>query len=101
MATPDPSLPVGRRIQWYREQCGMSRSVLAGLVGRNVRWIKAVESGQILMPHLPTLLRIAHALELADLADLASDGEAVPVRVFTGERHAALSTVQAALMATG
>lgn len=97
MATPDPELSVGRRIQWYREQRGMSRPVLAGLVGRNARWIKAVETGQIQTPRLPMLLRIAYALELADLADLTGNGEAVPVRVFAGERHAALSAVQAAL----
>jgi transcriptional regulator with XRE-family HTH domain len=97
MATPDPALSVGRRIQWYREQRGMSRAVLAGLVGRNPRWIKAVESGQIQTPRLPELLRIAYALELTDLADLTGNGDAVPVRVFAGERHAALSAVQAAL----
>lgn len=97
MATPDPALPVGRRIQWYREQRGMSRPVLAGLVGSNARWLKAVESGQILTPRLPMLLRIAQALELDDLADLTGNGDAVPVRVFAGQRHAALSAVQAAL----
>ena len=76
-----------RRIQWYREQRGISRPVLAGLVGRNARWIKAVESGQIQTPRLPMLLRIAYAPELSDLT---GNGEAVPVRVFTGEQRGAL-----------
>ena len=99
MATPDPGLPIGRRIQWYREQCGMSRPVLAGLIGKNPRWLKAVESGQTKTPPpLPVLLRIAHALDLTDLADLTGDeGTAVPVQVFAGQRHGALSAVQAAL----
>src|SRR6266496_3087129 len=97
MATPDPALPIGKRIQWYREQRGMSRPVLAGQIGRNPRWLKAIESGQLQAPKLPMLLRIAHALELEDLADLAGDGGTVPVRMFAGERHGALRAVQAAL----
>jgi transcriptional regulator with XRE-family HTH domain len=97
MATPDPALPIGKRIQWYRENVGMSRPVLAGRIGKNPRWLKAVESGQIQAPRLPMLLRIAHALELDDLAKLTGNGDAVPVRVFAGERHGALSAVQAAL----
>lgn len=98
MATPDPALPVGRRIEWYREQCGMSRPVLAGLIGKNPRWLKAIESGEIKTPpSLPVLLRIAHALNIADLAALTGNGEAVPVKVFAGQRHSALSAVQAAL----
>jgi tetratricopeptide (TPR) repeat protein len=43
------------------------------------------------------LLRIARALELNDLAELTGDGHAVPVAVFAGERHAALTDVQSAL----
>jgi transcriptional regulator with XRE-family HTH domain len=97
MATPDPALPIGKRIQWYREQRGMSRAVLADRIGKNPRWLKAIESGQLQAPKLPMLLRIAHVLELEDLAQLAGDGGMVPVRVFAGERHSALSAVQAAL----
>lgn len=43
------------------------------------------------------LLRIAHALGVQDLADLTGNGHAVPVSVFAGERHKALTEVQAAL----
>src|SRR5215204_1128854 len=42
------------------------------------------------------LLRIAHALDVTDLADLTG-GMGIPVRVFAGERHAGLAEVQAAL----
>jgi hypothetical protein len=43
------------------------------------------------------LLRLAQALELRDLADLTGGEFAIPVQVFAGERHAALSAVQTAL----
>lgn len=89
--------PIGARIKRLRERAGMSRPVLAGLVGRSAEWLKAVENGRLQPPRLPMLLRIAHALELQDLADLTGNGHAVPVSVFAGERHAALTEVQAAL----
>ncbi|OLF07262.1 transcriptional regulator [Actinophytocola xinjiangensis] len=97
MATPDPELPTGGRIQWYRENLGMSRPVLAGRVGKSVSWVKSVENGRLRTPKLSVLLRIAQVLELADLAELTGAGEAVPVRVFAGERHSALTAVQSAL----
>jgi hypothetical protein len=43
------------------------------------------------------LLSLARALDLSDLADLTGGEHAVPVRLFAGDRHAALSAVQAAL----
>jgi transcriptional regulator with XRE-family HTH domain len=97
MATPDPALPIGARIKFYRERGGMSRPVLAGMVGKSVEWLKAVENGRLQAPRLPMLLRLAQALELSDLADLTGNGDAVPVAIFAGERHHALSAVQAAL----
>jgi len=93
----EPGLPIGKRIKFYRDRRGMSRPVLAGLVGKSAEWVKAVENGAIQAPRLPMLLRIARALELDDLADLTGNGHAVPVHVFAGERHPALSAVQAAL----
>ncbi|MEU1549637.1 helix-turn-helix transcriptional regulator [Nocardia sp. NPDC005745] len=88
---------MGARIRRHRERAGMSRPVLAGLVGRSAEWLKAVENGRLQSPRLPMLLRIARALELNDLAELTGDGHAVPVAVFAGERHAALTDVQSAL----
>ncbi|WP_245671358.1 hypothetical protein [Nocardia amamiensis] len=76
----------------------MSRPVLAGLVGRSVEWLKAVENCHLQSPRLSMLLRIARALELADLAALTGDEHAVPVSVFAGEQHAALTDVQTALI---
>ncbi|MFD9961444.1 helix-turn-helix domain-containing protein [Amycolatopsis sp. NPDC058986] len=95
--TDDDVLPVGKRIRLHRERVGMSRPVLAGLLGKSVEWLKAVESGRLQTPRLPMLLRIAQALELEDLAKLTGNGHAVPVTVYAGQRHAALSAVQSAL----
>ncbi|WET76868.1 helix-turn-helix domain-containing protein [Amycolatopsis sp. QT-25] len=89
--------PVGARIRYYRDKRGMSRPVLGGLVGKGPDWVKAVESGRLQTPRLPMLLRIAQALELNDLATLTGNGDAVPVALYAGPRHSALSDVQAAL----
>lgn len=74
----------------------MSRPVLAGLVGRSAEWVKAVENGRLQAPRLSMLLLIAQALGIDDLAQLTGD-HTIPVQVFAGERHAALSEVQRAL----
>ncbi|MFD0685530.1 helix-turn-helix domain-containing protein [Actinomadura fibrosa] len=92
----DPGLSVGQRIQYYRERRGMPRDVLGGLIGRNGRWIKAVERGEIGQPKLPTLLSIAEALRLRDVATLTG-GKPVPMSMFRGPGHPALSTVRAAI----
>ncbi|WP_040814667.1 helix-turn-helix domain-containing protein [Nocardia concava] len=98
MTNPDEATRVGERIRSARERRGMSRPVLAGQVGMSAEWLKSLENGRIQrVPNLPVLLRIARALELDDLAALTGDDHAVPVTVFAGERHAALSDVQAAL----
>ncbi|MDX8051485.1 hypothetical protein SK571_19015 [Lentzea sp. BCCO 10_0798] len=75
----------------------MSRPILGGLIDRSTEWVKAVENGRLQAPRLPMLLRIAHAFGVQDLADLTGNGHAVPVSVFAGERHMALTAVQAAL----
>ncbi|MEU0531959.1 helix-turn-helix domain-containing protein [Amycolatopsis tolypomycina] len=93
----DDDLPVGKRIKLHRDRAGMSRPVLAGLIGRSAEWLKAVETGRLQTPRLPMLLRIAQALDLDDLAQLTGNGHAVPVTVYAGPRHSALSAVQAAL----
>ncbi|CRK59474.1 Putative transcriptional regulator [Alloactinosynnema sp. L-07] len=96
-AHPDHGLPVGQRIKHARERAGMTRSVLAGLVGKSAEWIKAVESGRLQMPRLPMLLRLAQALGIDDLATLTGNGLAVPVAMYAGEQHRALAEVRAAL----
>jgi hypothetical protein len=75
----------------------MSRAVLGGLVGRSVEWVKAVENGRLRTPRLQMLIEIAGALGLDDVATLTGNGGSVPVSVYAGVRHSALSEVQAAL----
>jgi transcriptional regulator with XRE-family HTH domain len=87
----------GERIKHFRTRVGMTRAVLGGLVGCSAEWVKAVETGRLRVPRLPMLLRIARALDVRDLTQLTGYGHAVPVHVFAGEAHAALSAVQAAL----
>lgn len=89
--------PFGDRLQQHRKRAGMSRPVLGGLVGRSAEWVKALETGRMQVPRLPMLLRLAQVLGLSDLADLVGNGDAVPVKVFAGEPHEALSAVQVAL----
>ncbi|MBP2471163.1 transcriptional regulator with XRE-family HTH domain [Crossiella equi] len=94
----DPDLPVGKRIQHFRTKAGMSREALAAQLGKTVRWLKAVESGQIRQPRLPDLVRFAATLGVRDLALLtgAVTGR-LPVDAFLTRAHQALPAVQAAL----
>ncbi|GAA4863874.1 helix-turn-helix transcriptional regulator [Saccharopolyspora cebuensis] len=64
------SAEVGRRIKAARQRAGMSRPVLAGLVGRSAEWLKAVEVGRLQVPRLPMLIKLARALGISDLAVL-------------------------------
>lgn len=70
----EPGLPVGKRIKLHRERAGMSRSVLAGLIGRSAEWVKSVESCRLQTPRLAMLLKIAQVLGLDDLASLTETG---------------------------
>ncbi|MEV6258102.1 helix-turn-helix transcriptional regulator [Nocardia sp. NPDC051911] len=97
MHDPQVEASVGMRIKWLRERAGMSRPVLAGLVGRSAEWIKAIESGRLQPPKLPMLLKIAQALEVKDLAELTGNGHAVSVAIFAGPQHEALNEVRYAL----
>lgn len=61
----------GERIRILRDRRGLSRPVLAGLVGRSPEWLKGIESGRRLPPRLELLVRLAEALGLDDVAILA------------------------------
>jgi transcriptional regulator with XRE-family HTH domain len=87
---------VGARIRHYRERAGLSRPVLGGLVGRSAEWVKAVESGRLLAPRLPLLIRLAEVLEVADLADLTGEAR-LSAAGWTKAGHESLPKVSAAL----
>lgn len=76
----------------------MSRSVLAGLLGKSPSWVKQVEGGRLQMPKLPMVLRIAEALRVRDLSDLTGD-QSVGVALFTGPGHVRLPQVRTAINA--
>ena len=72
--------------------------MLGGLVDRSAEWVKAVEAGRLQTPKLQMLGKIAHALDVRDLAELTGNGDAVSVSKFApAAAHAALYEVQAAL----
>ncbi|GAA5077324.1 transcriptional regulator with XRE-family HTH domain [Thermocatellispora tengchongensis] len=94
-----PVLSLGQRIQYLRERRGMTREVLAGLVGKSESWLKAVERGQRQQqPRLPILLQLAEALRVRDLSELTGD-QSMPIRMFTGPGHPALAAVREAVNA--
>ncbi|MCA1193062.1 helix-turn-helix transcriptional regulator [Saccharopolyspora sp. 6V] len=89
---------VSWRIKQARERAGMSRPVLGGLVGRSAEWVKAVETGRLQTPKLHTLIRLAKALDIADLAELTGNHDPVQVSRLDGvNTHSALQEVQTAL----
>lgn len=98
-ATPDPyadPMAFGQRMQIYRQRRGISRPVLAGFLGKSPSWVKQVERGEIQVPKLPTILRIAELLRVRDLADLTGD-QTLHVDLFIGPGHPRLAAVKAAV----
>ncbi|MEU9096455.1 helix-turn-helix transcriptional regulator [Streptomyces sp. NPDC048361] len=101
-ATPDPhENPVrfGQRVQIFRTRRGMTREQLAGLLGHHASWVKKVENGQMRMPRLPEILRIAEALRVRSLNDLAGIDSGTDVALFTGPGHPRLAAVTEAINA--
>ncbi|MBP0459838.1 helix-turn-helix domain-containing protein [Streptomyces montanisoli] len=100
-ATPDPyadPLVFGQRMQILRQKRGLTRPVLAGLLGRSQSWVKQVEGGRIQTPKLATILRIAEVLRVRDLSDLTGD-QTAPVDLFIGPGHSRLPAVRNAINA--
>ncbi|WP_257584236.1 helix-turn-helix domain-containing protein [Streptomyces sp. TLI_146] len=98
-ATPDPyvdPLKFGQRMQILRERRGMSRTVLAGLVGMSASWVKRIENGQLQAPGLEMVMLIAEALRVRDLADLSGRPDR-HVNLFIGPGHPRLAAVRAAI----
>jgi hypothetical protein len=51
----------------------MSRPVLGELCGRSGEWVKALETGKMLMPRMWMLIRLAEVLGVQDLAELTGE----------------------------
>lgn len=98
-ATPDPyadPLKFGQRVQILRERRGMTQTQLAGLIGVSPHTLRKLENGQQKAPGLETVMRIAEALRVRDLADLTGRPEA-HVDLFIGPGHPRLAAVKAAV----
>ena len=92
----------GERIQILRERHGLSRPVLAGLVGMSAGWLKGIERGTRLPPRLPLLVKLAEALAVGDLAvlvgaDMDLGGASIPMQSFTRIPHDAVPAIREAL----
>ncbi|HEV2088609.1 MAG TPA: helix-turn-helix transcriptional regulator, partial [Cryptosporangiaceae bacterium] len=87
----------GERVRVFRDRAGMSRPVLGGLVGRSAEWVKAIETGRLLPPRLPMLLRLAQVLRVPELADLTGQQQ-VSSAAYAKSAHESLPTVARALV---
>ena len=93
----------GERIQILRERKGLSRPVLAGLVGMSASWLKGIERGTRLPPRLPMLVKLAEALGTGDITVLAGidmdigDAASVPVRSFARIPHESMPAIREAV----
>lgn len=77
--TLPPELTPGERIRLLRERRGMSRTVLANLVGRGPDWLKKIERGEREVRSYTLLVRLATALRVNDLSVLTGGAAPVPV----------------------
>lgn len=93
----------GERIQILRERKGLSRPVLAGLVGKSASWLKGIEQGRRLPPRLPDLVKLAEALAVGDLTILAGTDldigsrQPLPVASFARIPHDAVPSIRDAV----
>lgn len=93
----------GERIQILRERKGLTRPVLAGLVGMSASWLKGIEQGRRLPPRLPVLVKLAEALAVGDIAVLAGTdmnlggATSVPVASFARIPHDAVPAIREAV----
>ncbi|GAA2118747.1 helix-turn-helix domain-containing protein [Actinomadura alba] len=97
-------LSTGARIQTLRTRKGMTRLVLAGLVGRSSSWLKDIERGRRLPPRLPMLVRLAEVLGVTDVSVLAGDDMnlgggtiSVPIDSFRRIPHEAVPAIREAI----
>ena len=77
--TLPPELTPGERIRVLRERRGMSRTVLANLVGRGPDWLKKIERGERELRSYTLLVRLATALRINDLSVITGGTAPVPV----------------------
>lgn len=94
-------LSTGERIEQARRKKGMSRPVLAGLVGRSTDWLKKVENGQRDVTKLEMLLAVAEALGITDLSELTGGSRPVKSSAWDGEIHHTIPAIRDAMRQVG
>lgn len=68
---PTSSHPsVGERIELRRLQLGLSRRLVANLVGRSEEWLRLTETGRLRLDSVEVIVRLARALRIEDFRDL-------------------------------
>jgi transcriptional regulator with XRE-family HTH domain len=78
----------GERIRHLRERRGMTRVVLANLVGYSSDWLKRIEAGQRGVS-IPALVRLARVLRVEDLSVLIDGEIEMPISAWEGPHHPA------------
>ncbi|MGH3612073.1 MAG: helix-turn-helix domain-containing protein [Pseudonocardia sp.] len=92
-----PCLTTGERIRIRREARGMTRPVLAGLVGRSSDWLKKIETGVRPLNSLQLLVELARTLGVDDLSELTGDDFDAPVRVWAKDVHHVVPAIRDAM----
>ena len=90
-------LTTGERIRIKREAKGMSRPVLAGLVGRSPDWLKKIETGVRRLNSLPLLIELAHSLGVDDLSELTGNDFNAPIRAWEKDVHHVVPAIRDAM----
>ncbi|MFI6506413.1 helix-turn-helix domain-containing protein [Streptosporangium sp. NPDC050855] len=75
----------GARIMARRRSRGLTRRILADLVGCSEEWLRLVENGVRPLDRLSTIMRIAEVLRVEDLSELVSGRAKLPHACDHGE----------------
>ncbi|MER5636054.1 helix-turn-helix transcriptional regulator [Kitasatospora sp. NPDC002227] len=97
---PAEGLTTGERVRYHRERRGMTRPVLAGLVGRTPDWLKKIENGDRQLRNVGMLARLAQVLRLDDIGALTGTPGAVPVGPWGKLSHASVPALREAIHAS-
>lgn len=98
MSQLSEELTTGERIRVLRERRGLSRPVLAGLVGRSSDWLKKIENGDRGITSITNLVRLANALRVPNLGVLTGGDVNLPVDA-VGVSHGSVPAIRRALHA--
>lgn len=90
-------LTTGERIRILRERRGVSRPVLAGLVGRSSDWLKKIENGDRELRSITHLVRLANALNVPDVSTLTGGDLAIPADAVGKLSHACVPEIRKAM----